>query len=152
MMSAYSNKFIDSEFTKEYEYKLTSRVIYSNIVSIATDINSLYQQSKNEGLQNISENMKVLQEVKTTLSNHKNIKSFSYNQWLELWNNLKLAFCGSSSLVSSFELISSGAIESLTKLFSTDFGLESSDCYKAFTEAFGKMIQLHFWFRNFKRR
>ena len=75
MMSAYSNKFIDSEFTKEYEYKLTSRVIYSNIVSIATDINSLYQQSKNEGLQNISENMKVLQEVKTTLSNHKNIKS-----------------------------------------------------------------------------
>lgn len=138
MMSAYSNKFIDSEFTKEYEYKLTSRVIYSNIVSIATDINSLYQQSKNEGLQNISENMKVLQEVKTTLSNHKNIKSFSYNQWLELWNNLKLAFCGSSSPVSSFELISSGAIESLTKLFSTDFGLESSDCYKAFTEAFWK--------------
>ncbi len=42
----------------------------------------------------------------------------------------KLAFCGSSSPVSSFELISSGAIESLTKLFSTDFGLESSDCYK----------------------
>ncbi|KAF6071938.1 HECT-domain (ubiquitin-transferase) family protein [Candida albicans] len=120
MMSAYSNKFIDSEFTKEYEYKLTSRVIYSNIVSIATDINSLYQQ------------------IKTTLSNHKNIKSFSYNQWLELWNNLKLAFCGSSSPVSSFELISSGAIESLTKLFSTDFGLESSDCYKAFTEAFWK--------------
>ena len=96
--------------------------------------------------------MKVLQEIKTTLSNHKNIKSFSYNQWLELWNNLKLAFCGSSLSVSSFELISSGAIESLTKLFNTDFGLESSDCYKAFTEAFWKDDSATFWFRNFKRR
>lgn len=135
MMSAYSNKFIDSEFTKEYEYKLTSMVIYRNIVNITTDINAIYQQSKDEGLQNLSDSMRILQEVKTSLSNHRTIKSFSYNQWLELWNNLKLVFRGSLS-VSSFELISSGVIETLTKLFSSDYGLESNDCYKAFTATF----------------
>lgn len=135
MMTAYSNKYIDSEFTKEYEFRLSSSVIYSNILFIATAIDSLYNEGKDIGSQIVSDNMRVLQDIKVTLSDSKRIKSFSYEEWSSLWDNFKLVFSGSSS-ISSFELISSGIIELLTKFLSMEQGVGCNDCYLSFKNAF----------------
>ncbi|KAL6454785.1 UFD4 Ubiquitin fusion degradation protein 4 [Candida maltosa Xu316] len=141
MMASYSNKYVDSEFSKEYEFRLSSSIIYANIVKVTSSIDSLYIESKTDGSQNVSENMRVLQEIKSILQDSKKIRLLDYDQWLSLWRKLNTVVAS----ISSFELISSGIIESLTKTLGSEFGSTNHDCVKAFTNVFftddsGKMF------------
>ncbi|KAK6456355.1 Ufd4 protein [Scheffersomyces xylosifermentans] len=140
--ASYSNKYIDTEFTKEYEYKLTNKSVLSKISVVAAQIEQLYSLAKNCGnSSNAAEHMKILSEIDLTLKDQRLLKGLTFDNWKQLWERLKYALNGASSRVqiSSFELISSGIIESLANIFTSDsydFGFEFNDCYKAFISVF----------------
>lgn len=140
--SNYTNKYIDMEFTRDFEYSQTSELIYSKLIKVAQNIEDIYFASRSSGgLSEVPDHMKELEGIRDTLGNEKLIKSFSFSQWKETWNRLKFSLSGSNGefQISSFELISSGIIESLSFIFTSDiydFGFEFSDCYKAFVAVF----------------
>lgn len=140
--SYYNNKYLDVEFTKEYEYKLSSIKIYNKLVHIAYSINDLYIASKDsDSSADTSSTIKLLDEVKATLSDHSVLVQMTTQDWELLWQRFKQAIKGPNpkSSVSSFELISSGIIELLTKIFtSEDFGSANGPCYGTFIKEFFK--------------
>ena len=117
-------------------------MIYSKLIKVAQNIEDIYFASRSSGgLSEVPDHMKELEGIRDTLGNEKLIKSFSFSQWKETWNRLKFSLSGSNGefQISSFELISSGIIESLSFIFTSDiydFGFEFSDCYKAFVAVF----------------
>ncbi|KAI5951077.1 UFD4 [Candida jiufengensis] len=139
--SSFANKFIDSEFSKDYEYRTSLIGTYYNIEKVGLDINKKYQGVKLYEQNDVSEHMLILQNIKEVLSDPKETKFYSYDQWTDLWTQLKYALNGASdnSHVSSFELISSGLIELLTDLFTSDdldYHNESNVCYGSFIDCF----------------
>ncbi|CAK7898346.1 ubiquitin fusion degradation protein 4 [[Candida] anglica] len=66
------------------------------------------------------------------------IKQFAHNpDWTSLFQQLSLIFePNDNHSISSFELVSSGIIESLVKLFSSDESGYSSECYQNFIKYF----------------
>ncbi|ABN67843.2 ubiquitin--protein ligase [Scheffersomyces stipitis CBS 6054] len=139
--ASYSNKYIDTEFTKEYEYKLTNSSILYKIYNVCSIIEKSYLKLKFSGNSSIPEHMQILNEIDSKLRDHKYLKTLSFDEWKLIWDKLEFALNGASSniQISSFELISSGIIESLSQVFNSesyDFGFEFSDCYKAFISVF----------------
>lgn len=135
----HGNKFVDSEFTKEYEPKLSSNDLYASLISVGTNIEELHASSQSE-IGGGCEHVRILPEIKAILANHRIIKTYSAAQWTEVWTLLQYALSGGSGgAISSFELISSGMIDLLAHLFTAegyDFGYEFSDCYQTFVGVF----------------
>lgn len=138
--SSYTNKYIDVEFTRDFEYSLSEDMIYRKLIKAAQGIEDLYLSTKESGdFDNTPDHMKALENIRVLLSNTTLIESFNYRQWEETWNQLKTTLKGNNGQlkISSFELISSGIIESLSFIFTSDiYGFEYSDCYKAFLNVF----------------
>ncbi|KAK6464352.1 ubiquitin--protein ligase [Scheffersomyces coipomensis] len=137
--SSYANKFIDAEFTRDYEIEITSDKVYFNIEQVSATIENLYRDAKlTANYDNIPKHMKILESVMKTLDDHKLIKSFDLGHWKELWETLCSALDDADQL-SSFELISCGIIDSLAYIFTSDnfdFGFEFNDCYRSFISVF----------------
>lgn len=140
--SSYTNKYIDMEFTRDFESSQTSDLIHNKLIEAAQNIEDLYLASrKSRDSSKIPDHMKELKSIRDILSSQDKIESFLYSQWEETWKRLKFALSGTNGefKISSFELISSGIIESLSLIFTSDiydFGFEFSDCYKAFVTVF----------------
>lgn len=132
--SAYTNKFIDTEFTKDYETKLTNDEIYQDLVNVAESIESLHLSSKPNTKEAVSESVSMLKTINEALKNEKALNSYSYGEWMELWKNLNISLKD----ISSFELITSGIIESLSNLFTSGNSskFEYNDYYRSFIEVF----------------
>lgn len=140
---AYTNKFIDTEFTKEYESRLTNAKLYGKIFTVGTEINALYKVEKFSGNgAQLDEHMQILQTIKVSLQDQKMRKGFTYDDWKRLWDSLKLALSGASGPpISSFELISSGLFEILSSTLSSDSSetggsIELDCCHSAFIASF----------------
>ncbi|KAG7662237.1 UFD4 [[Candida] subhashii] len=140
---AYSSKYIDTEFTKEYESRLTNEKLYSRILQIGTEIDNLYKSEKfNEDGANITEQMQILENIKITLSDQRIRKLFSFEDWIGLWDTFKITLNGGTEVgqISSFELISSGLIEVLSNILSCEGdnggSIDVSNCYRAFISSF----------------
>ncbi|KAI5963633.1 UFD4 [Candida pseudojiufengensis] len=141
MRSSFGNKFIDLEFSKDYEYKTSLISTYYKIEQTGLDIVSKYKEIKLSEQNDVSEHMTILQNIKQVLSDPRETKLYTYDQWMEVWDKLKYALNGASnnSQVSSFELISSGLIDSLTNLFTSndvDFSIETNLSYSTFVDSF----------------
>lgn len=133
-ISIYANKFSDMEFTKGYFYKLNSNKVLNKLYHILTEIEELYTQSKENGSIILSEATKVLIDCKEVLNGDEKYQ-MDFDDWLNLWSGFKDCLIGEES-VSSFELISSGIIEVLTKAFDLEqFGTDSW-FYNAFVTVF----------------
>lgn len=141
--SAYTNKFIDTEFTKDYENKLTNDEIYQDLVNVAESIENLHLNIKPNTNEAVSESVRILKSINEVLENSKLLESYSYDEWIKLWTKLNSALDVShGNSISSFELITSGIIESLSNLFTSDkldrnnnkFGY--NDYYRSFIEVF----------------
>lgn len=132
--ATYNNKYIDSEFTKEYEYKLTSNRIYNKLFHLSNDIEEFYTEiKKSNGSTDSSLFYNMLNEVKSRLEDESSTISMGFEDWKQLWKQLKNTLDG----VSSFELISSGIIQTLTKVFSSPtLGASNSVCYNSFMVVF----------------
>ena len=144
-MSAYSNKYIDMEITKDYVMNtLSANDSYSKIAQAASNIHQLYTNFTSVNDLSLSKHMKDLKELSSVLSDPENYKTFGFTEWSTIWQKLKtildsnLSGRSSSSYsgVSSFELLSSGLIGLLANLFLEDnlreHDLELTDMYKSF--------------------
>ncbi|CCG20708.1 Ufd4 protein [Candida orthopsilosis Co 90-125] len=139
--ASFANKYIDVEYTKEYEFRSSIKDVYFKIKSAASEIKKEYNNEKMSQSSELSEHMRLLYFVKEILSDIKTTKSFTYDEWLQVWEQFKFALQGASDKVhvSSFELISSGVITQLTNLLTSndsDHVFESSPCYRAFIHSF----------------
>ncbi|CUM68469.1 uncharacterized protein PRCAT00006194001 [Priceomyces carsonii] len=138
----HGNKFTDLEVTKDAFSRFSSRRLCSEIKNVGSRIENLYIDLKASDIpSNIPENMKLLNEVKTTLNDKNAIAEYDYEGWKSMWIKLKTLLIGDGSdfHISSFELITSGIIDVLADLFTSDdndFGFEFSECYKAFVSTF----------------
>ncbi|KAG5421105.1 UFD4 [Candida metapsilosis] len=138
---SFANKYIDVEYTKEYEFRSSIKDVYFKIKATALEINKEYNNEKMSQSNELSEHMQILHEVRDILSDTKTTKTFTFNSWLSVWGRLKFALKGASAKVhvSSFELISSGVITQLTSLLTSnesDHVFDSSACYQAFIHSF----------------
>lgn len=139
--SNYTNKFIDLEFARD-DFSLSNAKIYRELIKVTENIENLYLSSKSTGgLDNISDHMKELEDIRDTLNDKSIIETYRFDEWKDIWNRLKLSLSGTNerSQISSFELISSGMIDSLSHIFTSekyDFGFELNDCYKSFVTVF----------------
>lgn len=140
-LTSFANKYIDVEFTKEYEYRTSMRDVYFRIKLAVSEIHKAYNEEKMSQSSELSEHMHILHHIKDILSDTKATKSFSYDQWLQVWEQFKFALKGGSSKVhvSSFELISTGVFTQLTTLLAqndSEHVFESNPCYRAFIHSF----------------
>ena len=139
---SYTNKYVDFEFSNEYQYNFTNDKLLSKIGNVAREIDAESQSVNSSGIPvNIPQHMKILEEITITLNNPEVITKYDFDEWKKLWSKLKFALNGGTRKiqVSSFELISSKIIEALTHVFTSDeydFAFEFNDCYKAFVSEF----------------
>lgn len=139
MSTSYLNKFVDKEFTKDYEFKLTSEKIYTQLLLVGERIRKLYDHSKS-----LEDNVNLvlsadLHEVGKTVSDIKKLKHFTYQEWVLLWESLKRSLLSENTNISSFELISLNIIGLLADLFTSeylDLSSENSLCGRSFMEVF----------------
>lgn len=135
----YGNKSLNPDFTMENDFGHNSNDIYAGIISVGCAIEQLHASSQSE-MAGGSENARILPEIKAILANHRVVKTYSAAQWTEVWTLLQYALSGGSGgAISSFEMISSGMIDTLAHLFMAegyDFGYEFSDCYQTFVGVF----------------
>ncbi|EGV65338.1 hypothetical protein CANTEDRAFT_119595 [Yamadazyma tenuis ATCC 10573] len=136
-LSMYSYKYADIEFSKDYEYKLTSMKIYSKLFHILMAIDELYVNSKEGSIAQVSSvAVEVSNEIEGLLK-AQDLSRFPFSKWQESWEKFQLLLDNGSQSVSSFELVSSGIIQALNDVFKIDaLGSQDSLCYISFISVF----------------
>ena len=75
------------------------RDVYFRIKLAVSEIHKAYNEEKMSQSSELSEHMHILHHIKDILSDTKATKSFSYDQWLQVWEQFKFALKGGSSKV-----------------------------------------------------
>ncbi|CAH6722950.1 ubiquitin fusion degradation protein 4 [[Candida] jaroonii] len=126
---AYSYRYIDMELTKDYEYKLTSARLYNKLLHVTCEIEDTYNDYKKLGDSlAASVSARALEELKQVVGSD---GAKSRDQWTDVWAKFKTTF---DHNLSSFELISSGFIGTLTDLFT--HSTEADLAYTTFMASF----------------
>lgn len=130
--SSQSYRFVDMEFTKDYEYKITSTRLYNKLLHVTCEIEDAYNEYKKLG-DSLGSSVCVgtLEELRKVVETQGKAGTMSEEQWYEVWAKFKTTF---DHNVSSFELISSGFIEALTDLFT--HSTETDLAYTTFVTSF----------------
>ncbi|ODV78242.1 uncharacterized protein CANTADRAFT_90611 [Suhomyces tanzawaensis NRRL Y-17324] len=140
--ASYTNKYVDPELTDEYAFQLTENKILWDVAKSAKEVKYLYDSSKALGQSTeTSEHMRILTEINETLLDNDRLRTMSFDQWFMLWNKLRKVISETTNGIqlSSFELLSSKIIETLSFIFASEnhnYGFEFGDCYKAFISVF----------------
>lgn len=139
--SSMSSKYSDLELTGEFEFRVPDDVIIKDLVSKISEIKSSYFQARVD-CQSVDEPsyLSRLKSVKHVLDSDLN-KEFSYNRWAKLWDDLRKSFEGeaNTSPLSSFELLSSGIIQSILETLKTnevEKDILVNDRFKSFIQVF----------------
>lgn len=136
LISSYTNRFTDIEFTKDYEFKLTSIRVYNKLYHILDTIEEMYYDSKNNEESLNSAAAEFVNETEFYLNNHDPL-GLSFSEWQLFWSKFSVVLDDGKDSVSSFELISSGIIRLLTSIFSVDeLSSPGSFCLNAFISVF----------------
>lgn len=110
--------------------------VVNTLVSTASQIEQVYLSQKASAPSKL-EHLRLLDELSADLKDWNLIKSYNYQEWIGIWNNLSKALSHDIYTISSFELISSGIIDVLFKLFNTEeFGIENSISRQSFLDVF----------------
>lgn len=116
---------------------LSTSQIIKHLTKYASEIEQNYLSKKASGDSKL-EHLRLLDELTAVLKDHHQIKTYTYNDWVKVWDNFKKALGDTNaSTISSFELISSGFIEILSSLFSDESsGSKGSLSRKSFLDVF----------------
>ncbi|GME90297.1 unnamed protein product [Ambrosiozyma monospora] len=107
---------------------------------LCSKIDDDYTTLKASGSTTRSKHLKALDEMRVLLENSSSV-NYSREQWVKVWEKLvhSLGFSGSegeNDMISSFELVSSGILDSLLSVFDPKTTGEGSDCWFAFQTVF----------------
>ncbi|RLV91647.1 Ubiquitin fusion degradation protein 4 [Spathaspora sp. JA1] len=111
--------------------ELVKSKVFPKLYTVGVEIEKLYEKFFTTGTIIIPEHIKILQDIQTILNDVKLYKSYTYADWINIWNKLKYVI--SLENISSFELMSCGLIESLNKIFQ---GKDYNTCHLSFIEVF----------------
>ncbi|GMM32802.1 putative ubiquitin-protein ligase [Saccharomycopsis crataegensis] len=110
------------------------------IAELLSSISQDYTNAKHSSSLEMLPHIKLHKEVVTTLKNSELIKTYSYDQWLGLWKKLAQSLDSDGVVISSYELISSGIIDTLNIIFGANntncVGRLGSPCCDSFIHIF----------------
>lgn len=125
LTSAFYNKYVDKELTKDYEYKLTTSQTYKELRIACHKLEALHTE-----IQNLSESDDLLSgglgELLSALEHLTKSENSTYEQWQSVWLKLKETICSENNPVSTFELISLGITGQICYVLAEDEQFVSS--------------------------
>lgn len=121
--SAYYNKYIDKEFTKDYEYRLSTQLTNKELRVVCYKLETYHEEIRilNFSYDSLSGRLReILEKLESLTRSNSNI-----DEWSAVWLRLKdlLSFL---SNISTFELVSLGMIQVICNVFAEEMSLIAS--------------------------
>lgn len=121
LTSAYYNKYIDKEFTKDYEYRLSTQLTNKKLRLVCYKLEMYHEEIRNLNVSydSLSGRLhEILEKLESLMRSNSNI-----DQWSAVWLRLKDLLSFLSNPISTFELVSLGMIQVICNVFSEEKSL-----------------------------
>lgn len=135
-VNSYSNKYYDAELSKDdyfpgFKANDIFSIIFHSSAAIA-QVYDLHLATDTTRSNSDSDSLQLLTMMLETLGDIRCYRSFIWDNWFELWQNLKSLILNEA--VSNFELMSLGIVPQLASVLN-NMDLDS-DCYRSFAQTF----------------